>query len=286
MGKVGKNNRNSNDNNNELNVSHAISKEIAEYATENCYHCSNNKCKHEIAILNEYIQQYNCNHDNSQQLGFKYCSHSNKFYCNKCMTNAISIHCHCDENNKCTTCNSIMKHCNCHYRAPSGPQPCEKCLKMLNSCNHCVESGERTTIECIKCQKMCCDDCYTHCIYNACICKECEEATNVKCGNMNCENVINLLCHQQFENECICESEWISICENCNTAFCDDCFVPCKGCKKSFCEKCINDIDNIIDFNPEEGECICDKCDECDTIIECNECNIKYKLLCKSNLIL
>eukprot|EP01084_Bolivina_argentea_P260708 440350_1 len=282
-----------------LNISHFISKEIAEYSNGYIKYCANNECKLEIFILNKYIDQYDYEHKNSQQLGFKYCYNSNKYYCNKCMELAhISpYNCQCDEWNtlyfplnceKCTECDDIIIdniNCYCESNQSFTPIPCAKCnkgqgVKLCYDC-HTNDYMYPSVPGCIKCGEIFCNDCIGYSEYNNCICKECEQNTNVKCGG-NCENILNELCHYEFRY--YDQMEGIENCNKCNNKFCDECYYSpilefCVGCDMSICEKC--------DENPKgfDSELIGYVCNECyiDTVVACTKCNVKYNLFYESN---
>eukprot|EP01084_Bolivina_argentea_P260709 440353_1 len=254
----------------QLNISHIISKEIAEYSTGNIEHCANNECKTEIFILNEYIENYECDHENSSELGFKYCYHSNKYYCKKCMEYAvISMDCECDywnqlywpyNSDKCTNinCNRIISDCDCSHSL-NKPIPCSQCNKGNDQhiCYWCYENDNyHRTMECIQCDKIFCNDCVGFHDYDRCICTECEQQTSANCGG-NCGQKLNRLCHEEFRY--YDDIEYIDSCVICNSMFCESCgdLNYCIGCNQSVCEKC-NKLNEGV--NECDEDYICNKC--------------------------
>eukprot|EP01084_Bolivina_argentea_P051179 94134_1 len=279
----------------QFNIPHIISKGIAEYSTGNIKHCANNDCKTEIFILNEYIQKYKSNHGNSAEIGFKYCYHTNEYYCQKCMEYAIMLNgCKCNQWNqiywpsnldKCgnITCDGIISDCQClqgHQPEPCGDE-CDK-GNVEQICYDCYQNDnyEKTRV-CIECYQVFCDDCIAYSEYDDSICKTCERSTSVECAG-NCGLKINTLCHNKFIYWD--DMTYIQGCEVCDIKYCEWCHYVgyyCIGCNMPTCEKC-SKSNGRVGVNKDNEKYVCNECFK-DTIITCTKCNIEYQLLCETN---
>eukprot|EP01084_Bolivina_argentea_P309672 535705_1 len=188
-----------------LHITHSISSNIAEFASGRFKKCVNDKCKNDISILHQDRKIYDNNHENSVQVGYKWCV-SDKLFCSDCMD--LVTPCDCDE--------------------------CERYDRgfLIFALNKC-------------------DSCMTPMTYYVSIDIDCER------------------------------SEWI--CDKCKGKYCRECnvlqFLCCTNCGDYMCNKCY-----IIPKGWDEDECVCHKCyDWNETVIECENCNVKYELLFKGN---
>eukprot|EP01084_Bolivina_argentea_P309670 535703_1 len=193
-----------------LHITHSISSNIAEFASGRFKKCVNDKCKNDISILHQDRKIYDNNHENSVQVGYKWCV-SDKLFCSDCMDLA-------------TVCNCSM--CDEHKR--------EFLIFALNKCDSCL-----TPMSYAYCDN---PDTDIDCEYNEWICN--------KCGGKYCDD---------------CNVELIRNCLSCSKLFCDKCYIMPSGWT-------------------DDGDCVCHKCyDWNETVIECENCNVKYELLFKGN---
>merc|ERR1712228_1030824 len=263
----------------QLNVSHVINKEIAEYAVGQLEYCRNNECKQEIIVLendiqlylkllgNEPIEECEIHHSIAKQVGFGYCStgwFSASYYCLKCVELTQTYWCECDSDyilylpsnsSNCSICDDVVIDCYCSLGEPG---ECGKCRRNMAICKKCSDNWrddnewrwrwtwrdelDRLVLRrCVGCNLELCSECIGDCYYDDydCICKQCENQ-HPNCSQ--CDFREKLEWNGKFKDRFYRKLE---MCDGCNADFCFDCYEyrmsKCAECHGRFCYECTAD---------------------------------------------
>jgi len=185
---------------------------------------------------------------------------------------------------------------------PTDVRECEVCLETVckdceisAQCNDCGQTYCHVLcgmlVECIKCGKISCENCYSisdccYCEVN--VCQDCGHASDVcegpdcffcdDCFEGNCKICGDCMCCKCYEvTQCklclktLCRKptcqDHAAMCGACEQVYCEDCTVMenCGGCNKSFCQR----HEKLVDCS----ECDMRHCRACEHVERCRYCD-------------